>query len=130
MLFRPSIYHAAIILDLILRFTWSFKLSQHLAQLVELESGVFVLEVAEMLRRTGWVFLRVEWEVVKRARAGEILEAAGVDETLEEGGADSLVAHLQQQQQQHDVPYRDAVAGDSDGDGASALSLRTVTSGA
>lgn len=106
MLFSPSIYHGAIILDLILRFTWSFKLSPHLAQLVELESGVFVLELAEIMRRTGWVFLRVEWEVVKRARAGEILDAAGVEERLEDGGADTL-ASLQQQQQHDDAdPHR------------------------
>lgn len=72
MLFSPSVYHVAILLDLLLRFTWSLKLSPHLAQLVEVESGVFLLEVGEVLRRCGWVVLRVEWEVVKRSRAREM----------------------------------------------------------
>ncbi|PWN23748.1 EXS-domain-containing protein [Microstroma glucosiphilum] len=87
MLFPPTVYHLAILLDLVLRFTWSLKLSPHLAQLVELESGVFVLEVAEIARRCGWVFLRVEWEVVKRKRAGWLLKERRTEENLEMSSA-------------------------------------------
>lgn len=87
MLFPPAVYHLAILLDLILRFTWSLKLSSHLAQLVELESGVFVLEVLEIARRCGWVFLRVEWEVVKRKRAGWLLKERRTEENLEMSSA-------------------------------------------
>jgi hypothetical protein len=87
MLFPPAVYHLAILLDLILRFTWSLKISSHLAQLVELESGVFVLEVLEIARRCGWVFLRVEWEVVKRKRAGWLLKERRTEENLEMSSA-------------------------------------------
>ncbi|CAO1630130.1 unnamed protein product [Sympodiomycopsis kandeliae] len=91
MLFSPSIYHFAILLDLVLRFTWSLKLSSHLNELIELESGIFILEVLEILRRTGWVFLRIEWEVVKRFRANEILSLNGIQDRVQDGGADHLL---------------------------------------
>lgn len=89
MLFSPTIYQLAVLSDLVLRFTWSLKLSPHLSQLVELESGVFVLETLEILRRCGWVFLRIEWETVKRRRADELLrgDSAGrgeLDDEIEE----------------------------------------------
>lgn len=32
--------------------------------------GIFWLEVAEIVRRWLWVFLRVEWEVIKKAQDG------------------------------------------------------------
>lgn len=83
-LFPPTVYQAAILPDLVLRFTWSLKLSPHLAQLVDLESGVFVLEALEILRRCGWVFLRCEWESVKRRRAREVLRGGRVREGVKE----------------------------------------------
>lgn len=86
MLFSPATYQVAILLDLVLRLTWSLKLSPHLAQLVELESGVFVLETLEIVRRCGWVFLRVEWETIKRQRANEWLRKGNRDN--DEAGSD------------------------------------------
>jgi hypothetical protein len=62
----PLIYYTAIIFNLILRFTWSLKLSSHLHIVTDLESGVFVMEALEVLRRWVWVFLRVEWEVLRK----------------------------------------------------------------
>lgn len=65
MLFPIWCYQGAVVLDLILRFTWSLKLSSHLHHVVDIEAGVFFLEALEILRRTAWVYLRVEWEHVK-----------------------------------------------------------------
>ena len=60
----PSVYYLAIAIDLILRFTWSLKLSSHLHTISEIESGVFLMEALELGRRWMWVFLRVEWYVL------------------------------------------------------------------
>ncbi|CED82712.1 Predicted small molecule transporter [Phaffia rhodozyma] len=65
----PTIYYLAIIVDLVLRFTWSLKLSSHLHSISEIESGVFLMEALELARRWMWVFLRIEWEDIKRTRA-------------------------------------------------------------
>ncbi|OXG13801.1 hypothetical protein C349_05592 [Cryptococcus neoformans var. grubii Br795] len=61
----PLIYHLFTIIDLILRFTWSLKLSNRLHTISEIESGVFLMETLELMRRWMWVFIRAEWEAVK-----------------------------------------------------------------
>ena len=58
----PYLYYGAIILDLILRCTWSLKLSQYLGCIHDLEGGIFLLQLVELLRRWMWVFFRVERE--------------------------------------------------------------------
>ncbi|KAL8750673.1 MAG: hypothetical protein Q9199_006920 [Rusavskia elegans] len=73
----PQIYYTAIGLDLLLRCTWSLKLSPHLDHWNDLEGTIFLLEMAEVVRRWVWIFFRVETEWV-RVRSG----AAGVDEML------------------------------------------------
>ncbi|KAI0093207.1 EXS-domain-containing protein [Irpex rosettiformis] len=60
-----AIYPFAIIADLILRLTWSAKLSSHLHSHIEGDRAIFLVEFAEMIRRWMWVFIRVEWELVK-----------------------------------------------------------------
>ncbi|KAL7417724.1 EXS family-domain-containing protein [Mrakia frigida] len=65
----PSVYYLAIAIDLILRFTWSLKLSSHLHTISEIESGVFLMEALELGRRWMWVFLRVEWEGIRKTEA-------------------------------------------------------------
>lgn len=62
---RPAIYYSAIALDLLLRFTWSLKLSPHLDHFADFESGIFVMEALEVGRRWMWIFLRVETEWVR-----------------------------------------------------------------
>jgi hypothetical protein len=62
---RPSIYYFVIALDLLLRCTWSLKLSPHLHHINEWEGGIFVLELCEVFRRWVWVFFRVETEWVR-----------------------------------------------------------------
>lgn len=63
--FDPLVYHLFTLIDLVLRFTWSLKLSSHLHTISEIESGVFMMEALELVRRWMWVFVRVEWEAVK-----------------------------------------------------------------
>lgn len=62
----PYIYYFLIVLDLVLRFTWSLKLSRHLHEIHERESGIFALEALEVMRRWAWVMGRVEWEAVRK----------------------------------------------------------------
>jgi len=68
------IYYLAIFFNFMLRFTWSLKLSSHLHTVAELESGVFLLEALELIRRWMWVYLRVEWEAIKVGHGAEAIE--------------------------------------------------------
>ncbi len=93
----PLVYHLFTLIDLVLRFTWSLKLSSHLHTISEIESGVFMMEALELVRRWMWVFIRIEWEAVKKGElqrfggrdsTGQILWADGADgEKLEESAA-------------------------------------------
>ena len=58
----PYLYYVAVILDFFLRCTWSLKLSPHLDYVDDLEGGVFLLQLVELLRRWMWIFFRVEKE--------------------------------------------------------------------
>lgn len=65
--FQPdTLYYGAMGVDFLLRCTWSLKLSVHLYHLNDLEGGIFLLELLEVLRRWMWVFLRVETEWVRQ----------------------------------------------------------------
>ena len=57
-----EIYYIAIIIDLMLRCTWSLKLSPHLDHFNDLEGGIFAMELLEVFRRFIWIFFRVETE--------------------------------------------------------------------
>ncbi|TCD62925.1 hypothetical protein EIP91_006223 [Steccherinum ochraceum] len=65
LLFPLPVYPFAILVDLVLRLTWSVKLSSHLHLKTEGDLLIFWIEMAELVRRWMWLFLRVEWEVVK-----------------------------------------------------------------
>lgn len=60
-----EVYYGAIVLDLLLRCTWSLKLSPHLDHFADFESGIFLMEVLEVGRRWMWIFFRVETEWVR-----------------------------------------------------------------
>lgn len=61
--FRTSqLYYGAILVDLMLRCTWSLKLSPHLDHFNDLEGGIFIMEFLEVFRRWIWIFFRVETE--------------------------------------------------------------------
>ncbi|KAL5523704.1 hypothetical protein ACEPAG_7877 [Sanghuangporus baumii] len=66
LLFPLPAYPMAIFTNLVLRLTWSLKLSAHLHAQVSGALLFFWLELAELLRRWIWVFFRVEWECVRR----------------------------------------------------------------
>ncbi|KIX09545.1 uncharacterized protein Z518_00625 [Rhinocladiella mackenziei CBS 650.93] len=63
-----EMYYTAIFIDLLLRCTWSFKLSPHLDHFNDLEGGIFFMELLEVVRRWMWVFFRVETEWVRNNR--------------------------------------------------------------
>ncbi|KAI9840814.1 MAG: protein-ER retention protein [Sclerophora amabilis] len=63
-----EVYYVAIGIDFLLRCTWSFKLSPHLDHFNDLEGGIFVMELLEVLRRWLWIFFRVETEWVRNNR--------------------------------------------------------------
>lgn len=85
----PALYYAVIILDFLLRCTWSFKLSPHLGYVNDLEGGIFMLELAELVRRWMWMFFRVEREWVGlgvRERERLVLGEVGEGDEEVEGG--------------------------------------------
>ncbi|KAB8302485.1 hypothetical protein EYC80_005888 [Monilinia laxa] len=86
-LYLPAqeLYYIAILLDFLLRFTWSLKLSPHLDHFADFESGIFLLEVLEVARRWMWIFLRVETEwgrEKEKGNANGLLGGPGVDDVL------------------------------------------------
>ena len=58
----PRLYHYVIIADLVLRFSWAWRVLPGLSWLAETESGLFMLMFLEVARRWMWVFFRVEAE--------------------------------------------------------------------
>lgn len=68
-LFYPTwVYPLLIVVNLVLRLVWLVKLSSHLHLRTDGTIATFVFEIIEVLRRWFWVFLRVEWEVIRKAR--------------------------------------------------------------
>ncbi|TFY67934.1 hypothetical protein EVJ58_g1327 [Rhodofomes roseus] len=72
LLFPLPVYPFAIVADLILRLTWSAKLSSHLHTYTDGDLVIFCFELAEVVRRWMWVFIRVEWEIVKEGKDGHV----------------------------------------------------------
>ncbi|KAI0256254.1 EXS-domain-containing protein [Lactifluus subvellereus] len=89
LLYPLPVYPLALFINLILRLTWSVKLSSHLHARAQGEGSlvIFWLEVAELVRRWVWVFIRVEWEIVRRtqdaAKHTEVPGESGVDTDAE-----------------------------------------------
>lgn len=67
-----ELYYGAIVMDALLRCTWSLKLSPHLDHFNDLEGGIFTMEVLEVFRRWVWIFFRVETEWGKYSCAIDI----------------------------------------------------------
>lgn len=59
-----------LLINFILRMTWSIKLSSHLHSKSDGTYTIFFVEIAEIVRRWLWVFIRVEWEVIKKVQEG------------------------------------------------------------
>lgn len=73
----PNLYYLVIAMDLMLRSTWSMKLSSRLDKFSDLEGGIFLIEFLEVFRRWVWIFLRVETEWLRNNSTG-----LGVDDIL------------------------------------------------
>ncbi|KAI4865753.1 EXS-domain-containing protein [Hypoxylon rubiginosum] len=61
----PALYYGVVALDLLLRCTWSLKLSPHLGRVADWEGSIFALELLEVFRRWVWIFFRVETEWIR-----------------------------------------------------------------
>jgi len=85
-LYFPSkeIYYFAIVTDLLLRCTWSLKLSPHLDHFADFESGIFLMEFLEVGRRWMWIFFRVETEWVRNTTQGTLGAPGQADILLED----------------------------------------------
>lgn len=57
-----GVYYGAIVVDAILRCTWTVKLSSTLDHWNDMEGGIFLMQVLEVARRWMWIFFRVETE--------------------------------------------------------------------
>ncbi|KAH9909019.1 EXS family protein [Xylariomycetidae sp. FL2044] len=73
----PAMYYSVIGIDLLLRCTWSLKLSPHLDHFSDFESTIFIIEFLEVFRRWVWIFFRVETEWIRNTSTG-----LGVDDIL------------------------------------------------
>ncbi|ROW11600.1 hypothetical protein VMCG_01356 [Cytospora schulzeri] len=73
----PALYYLVIVTDLMLRCTWSLKLSPHLDHITDFESSIFLIEFLEVFRRWVWIFFRVETEWLRQANTG-----VGIDDIL------------------------------------------------
>ncbi|KAI1265976.1 EXS family-domain-containing protein [Xylariaceae sp. FL1019] len=69
----PQLYYGVIALDLVLRCTWSLKLSPHLDRIADFESSIFIVELLEVVRRWIWIFFRVETEWIRNNTPGPAL---------------------------------------------------------
>ncbi|KAI0305466.1 EXS family-domain-containing protein [Multifurca ochricompacta] len=85
LLYPLPVYPLVLFINLVLRLTWSIKLSSHLHARAQGEGSFFIfwVEVAELVRRWVWVFIRIEWEIVRRAEDGikraEMSSESGMD---------------------------------------------------
>lgn len=55
-------YYSAIVIDLLVRFSWVWPMSTHFEWLKHHELGIFVMMFLEVARRWMWIFFRVEAE--------------------------------------------------------------------
>lgn len=78
LVFRSAkLYYVVIVMDLMLRCTWSIKLSRHLNKFSDFESGIFLIEFLEVFRRWVWIFFRTETEWIRTSSNG-----LGIDDIL------------------------------------------------
>ncbi|KAJ7178348.1 EXS family-domain-containing protein [Mycena crocata] len=97
LLFPLPVYPLLVFLNLVLRLTWSIKLSSHLHSKTDGSVAIFWLEMAEVVRRWMWVFLRVEWEVIKKMNHG-----SRRDVPLDDFSGDELEADYEMVPRTHD----------------------------
>lgn len=62
---QPIWYMLAVLIDFLLRITWSLKLSSHI-YIRTLDGNIFFIQLLEVIRRWIWVIFRMESEWVKK----------------------------------------------------------------
>jgi len=62
---KPVVYYVVIAMDLLLRLTWTVKLSATMDRIADFESSIFLLQFLEVFRRWVWIFFRVETEWIR-----------------------------------------------------------------
>ncbi|KAL0579156.1 protein-ER retention protein [Marasmius crinis-equi] len=77
LLYPLPVYPLMVFLNFVLRMTWTIKLSSHLHSKSDGSMTMFLIEIAEIFRRWMWVFVRVEWETIKKAREEPVLDRGG-----------------------------------------------------
>lgn len=70
--FPALVYPFLIVLNLVLRLIWSLRLFSVLNVKSHASLANFLLKTAELFRRWVWVFIRVEWEMIKKGREGHL----------------------------------------------------------
>jgi len=71
--FRPRIvYYFVILLDISFRLLWALKVTTNFRFIGDTESGLFGLELLEILRRSMWMCLRTEKEWITTHGAGNL----------------------------------------------------------
>lgn len=127
----PLIYYLFILLDLLLRLTWSLKLSSHLHSVQEVEAGVFLVELMEVVRRWVWCYLRIEWEAVRKGAGSEVVSHHAPSAPAGPGGGVSWLekdegeARLRMQEE-YELALRGGGAGPSGSGSAGAPLLADV----
>ncbi|KAH0588963.1 hypothetical protein H2248_004744 [Termitomyces sp. 'cryptogamus'] len=81
--FPLLVYPLLIFLNLILRLTWSMKLFRVVNVSSHADITNFCLKVAELFRRWMWVFIRIEWEMIRKGREGH-MKLRTDDEAMDE----------------------------------------------
>lgn len=76
------LYHYVIIADLLLRFSWLWRILPGLSWLPETEYGLFILMFLEVARRWMWVFFRTEAEWSMFSCHKQMSEAEQTDEIM------------------------------------------------
>ena len=64
--FPRSYYTFAVLIDLCLRFTWLTKFSKLPSVYLSGDSWILTLELLEILRRSLWSVIRIEWEWINQ----------------------------------------------------------------
>ncbi|ODV92235.1 hypothetical protein CANCADRAFT_147548 [Tortispora caseinolytica NRRL Y-17796] len=72
---RMGLYYSAVVIDLVLRFSWAIRFAPPFYYVPKHEFGVFLFQSLEILRRWIWLFFRVETEWVRTDKQ----EASSVD---------------------------------------------------
>ena len=100
---EAGLYYVAMIIDFLLRTTWSLKLSSHL-YVKRLEGSIFMMELLEVVRRWVWVIFRMESEWVKRTMGslptdnGNILVMDSINNTGNNNVATSKLTPIREEE--------------------------------